>query len=186
MIFLQKYLVEDILIHRETKQLVQVLDVFKDFDYYEYYNYEVMDLETQSIERRQQGCLEYKYASEKDINKEIHEYEREMNIINDKVSDLKWLKQTMRDKLKYMDNKGDSKRQAYRDTMTDVGEYKVVTIPEASKDDMLKEQYKFDTMGKDEWLVQEECNCISDKLEKLDDYYRRISKIKNGYKNRKK
>lgn len=101
---------DEVLIHRETKQLIKVLDVFKDFDYYEFYNYEVLDLETQLIERKQQGYLEYKYVRENDINKEIHEYEKEVNSMVDKVSDLKWLKQTMRDKLKYIENKGDSKR----------------------------------------------------------------------------
>lgn len=101
---------DDILIHTENKQLIEILDVFKDFDYYEYYTYEVMDLEQMSIERKQQGYLEYKYMSRRDIDKEILRYEKEINELVDKISDLKWLKQTMKDKLKYIENKKEIKR----------------------------------------------------------------------------
>lgn len=70
--------------------------------------------------------------------------------------------------------------------MTDVREYKITIIPEANKEDMLKEQFRLDEMLCDEWLVHEECNKIDEKLEKIDDWKRKISRVENGYKNRKR
>jgi hypothetical protein len=65
-------------------------------------------------------------------------------------------------------------------------EFKVTVLPEATKKIMMGEQYKLESMGCDEWLVHEECNGIDDKLERLDDYNRRVSKCGNGYKNRRR
>lgn len=107
---IQRYLVDDVLIHRETKQLLKVLDVFKDFDYTTFYDYEVMYLDTNRIERLAQSYMKYKYVSEKDINIEINNYEKDINKFVEAVSTLKWLKQEMRDGIKLIENRKDSKR----------------------------------------------------------------------------
>lgn len=70
--------------------------------------------------------------------------------------------------------------------MTEVREYKVIVLEEATREDMIKSQYRLDEMGSDEWGVHDECNAIDEKLKELDDYKRRKSSIKNGYKNRKR
>lgn len=70
--------------------------------------------------------------------------------------------------------------------MTDVREYKVVVIPEATKEMMMKERYKLESMGSEEWLVHEELNVVDEKLKEIDRYNRRVSKIDGGFKNRRK
>lgn len=65
-------------------------------------------------------------------------------------------------------------------------EYKVTVLDEADADTMRKEQFKLDSMGKDEWEVMEECNDIYDKLNKIDEWYRCKAKCGCGYKNRKR
>lgn len=70
--------------------------------------------------------------------------------------------------------------------MTEVREYKVTVLEEATKEMMLKERYKLEIMGNDEWLVHEELNSIDEKLKEIDRYNRRVSKIDGGFKNRKR
>lgn len=70
--------------------------------------------------------------------------------------------------------------------MTEVREYKVVTLPEANREMMEKEQFRLEEMGCDEWMVMDCCEEIYKKLEKIDDWKRRISRVENGYKNRMK
>lgn len=64
--------------------------------------------------------------------------------------------------------------------------YKVSVIPEANKEMMLKECYRLDEMGCDEWLVHEDCEEIDEKLLKIDEWRRHISKCNNGYKNKRR
>ena len=65
-------------------------------------------------------------------------------------------------------------------------EYKITVLDEADREVMVKEQYKLDSMGKDEWEVMEECNEINDKLNKIDEWRRYKAKCGCGYKNRKR
>lgn len=110
---IQKYEVDEILIHRTSKQLIQVVDVIKDFDYHTFYDYECRDLENHRIERKPQSYLENKYMSGKDIEREVLAHEKEMNKLNDEIVKLKCLKEDMRDLLKFVkfvDDRKDSKR----------------------------------------------------------------------------
>lgn len=70
--------------------------------------------------------------------------------------------------------------------MTDVREYKVVVLEDADEQTMLKEQFRLDEMGCDEWNVMDCCEEIYKKLEKIDDWKRKISRVENGFKNRMK
>lgn len=65
-------------------------------------------------------------------------------------------------------------------------EYKVTVLDEADRESMMREQYKLDVMGYEEWLVHEECNKIDDKLNKIDEWKRYRAKCGRGYKNRKR
>ena len=61
-----------------------------------------------------------------------------------------------------------------------------IKLDYADKITMMKEQYKLDNMGKDEWDIHEECNMIDKKLADIDEWYRHKSKCGCGYKNRRK
>lgn len=67
-----------------------------------------------------------------------------------------------------------------------MAEFRVVVLEEATKEMMMKEQYKLDNMGKDEWDIHEECNMVDEKLTKIDEWYRHKSKCGCGYKNRRR
>lgn len=70
--------------------------------------------------------------------------------------------------------------------MTEDREYRVIILEDADKNTMLKEQYRLSEMLCDEWNVHDECDEIDKKLEALDDYHKRISRVENGFKNRKR
>lgn len=70
--------------------------------------------------------------------------------------------------------------------MTEGREYKVTVLDYADKDTMMKECYRLDEMLCDEWLVHDECNSIDEKLEKINEWKRKISRVENGYKNRRR
>lgn len=107
---IQKYKVDEFLIHRKTKQLLQILNIFKDFDYTTFYEYEVFNFESGKTEKLSQSYMECKYVSRREIGDEIMAHEKEVNKLVDEISALKWLQEEMKNKLNYIKNGKDSKR----------------------------------------------------------------------------
>jgi hypothetical protein len=65
-------------------------------------------------------------------------------------------------------------------------EFKVVILEDATREDMMREQYKLEEMGCDEWCVHDECHEIDRKLDKLNEYKKYRAKCGEGYKNRRR
>lgn len=70
--------------------------------------------------------------------------------------------------------------------MTEVREYKVVVLEDATKEDMIKSQYRLHEIGNEEWNVHDECDLIDKKLQKIDEWKRFKCKCGCGYKNRRR
>ena len=70
--------------------------------------------------------------------------------------------------------------------MTEVREYKVVVLEEATREMMIGEQYRLEEMACDEWNVHNDCDEIDKKLDRIDEWRRYRAKCGEGYKNRRR
>jgi len=64
--------------------------------------------------------------------------------------------------------------------MTEVREYKVVVLEEATREMMFGEQYRLEEMGCDEWGVHDKCHEIDKKLDRIDEWRRYRAKCGDG------
>jgi hypothetical protein len=106
-----RYKVGEIVYNKETKQLCEIYDIHTESDTYLWYFYRLKDAITgEKLEYSYpQTGLDIRFVTWEGLNNDIHMLSKDISKINDKITELKWLKEEMYNKMKLVEGK-DSKR----------------------------------------------------------------------------
>lgn len=107
----KQFNIDDYVINVQTKDIYKIIDYHEEIEYRIHGYYLLKNLETENIENYPKSYMVLRMESLNSIEDKIDKYNKIINGYTDDISDLRWLTEEFKNKLKQYDiTEGDAKR----------------------------------------------------------------------------